>query len=332
MEVRNLSVAFKIDDSFIKVTDDISFSLSKGEALAVVGESGSGKSVTAKAIMKLLPSKSCKILSGEVLLHEKNLLDMGKQDIQNIRGNQISMIFQEPMTSLNPLFTCGNQIMESILHHRRLKKREAKTRTVEMMKLVGIPEAEKRFMSYPHEMSGGMRQRVMIAMALACEPELLIADEPTTALDPTIQAQIVELIKALRRDMNMSVLFITHDLGIVAGNCDNVIVMYAGQIVEKASVKAFFKGPLHPYSEGLLHAVPRINQKTERLYSIDGIVPSPQYFPHGCRFSPRCVKRTEKCDDISPPIFRPDINREVRCWIYCCCSRKLSLQCSEELH
>ena len=314
LEVKGLSTSFLLDGEEVKVVDDVSFALAPGEALGIVGESGSGKSVTAKSVLRLIPSPPGKVLSGEILFQGEDLLKIPMNKMRRIRGNKISMIFQEPMTSLNPVFTCGNQIGESMILHQGVPKKQVLRRAAEMMKLVGIQDSDIRVKAYPHELSGGMRQRVMIAMALACEPALLIADEPTTALDPTIQAQILELIQSLRRKSNMAVMLITHDLGIVAGHCDTVIVMYAGTIMEKAPVKALFKQPAHPYTSGLLKAMPMIHKKRERLDTIEGSVPSFSKMPAGCPFYPRGPKADGLCIQQRPPLAPLGAERSVRCW------------------
>ncbi|MBD9220566.1 MAG: ABC transporter ATP-binding protein, partial [Clostridiales bacterium] len=259
LEVKNLSVAFKYDGKFLPQTRDVSFDIYKGEILGLVGESGSGKSVTSKVLLQLLPPTGSKILSGEAIFEGEDLVQYPRKKMYNIRGNKISMVFQEPMTSLNPVYTCGNQIEEAIMLHQKLSKKEARKKAIEMMEFVGIPLPESRIDNYPHEMSGGMRQRVMIAMALSCNPKLLIADEPTTALDPTIQAQIMDLLVHLQRKTGMSVLYISHDLGVIAEICDRVAVMYAGTIMEIADVHDLFYDPWHPYTIGLLNSMPRMD-------------------------------------------------------------------------
>lgn len=316
LEVRHLSTGFTIDGQFIKIVDDVSFTIEQGSSLALVGESGSGKSVTGKAIMQLIPTPPGKIIAGEILFEGNDLIKYSKKAMQEIRGNKISMIFQEPMTSLNPVFTCGDQILEPLRLHQKLSKDDAKQKAIEMLRLVGIQMPEKRFFSYPHELSGGMRQRIMIAIALACRPRLLIADEPTTALDPTIQAQILELIKNLQRTLGMSVLLITHDLGVVAGNCSRVIVMYGGTLVENANVHDLFKRPLHPYTVGLLKSMPRVNQKTDVLYTIEGNVPSFYDMPQGCPFAPRCQRKLPVCSIKPPPLVQFQGAHDARCWLY----------------
>ncbi len=260
LEVKNLSVAFQYGGKTVPVSKGVTFSIADGEVLGVVGESGSSKSVTAKTVMRLLPSPPSSVLEGEIILDGHSVLDLSEKEMQHLRGNSVAMIFQEPMTSLNPVFTCGNQLVEAIRWHQHVTKKEAKRQAVEMLDLVGIPMPEERMKSYPHELSGGMRQRVMIAMALSCKPKLLIADEPTTALDPTIQAQIIELILKLQKECNMSVLYITHDLGVVAETCQRVVVMYAGMIMEIAKIEDLFQRPLHPYTKGLMKAMPRMGK------------------------------------------------------------------------
>jgi oligopeptide/dipeptide ABC transporter ATP-binding protein len=316
LEVKNLNTAFKMDGRLVKILNDVSFSIERGTSIALVGESGSGKSVTSKAIMQLIPDPPGKIIGGQILFDGTDLLKLGEKDMQGIRGNKISIIFQEPMTSLNPVFTCGDQIMEPVRLHQKLSKEEAKEKAIDMLRLVGIQMPEKRFSCYPHELSGGMRQRVMIAIALSCKPSLLIADEPTTALDPTIQAQILNLIRDLKKTLGMSVLLITHDLGMVAGNCSKVVVMYAGTVVEYAEVHQLFKHPSHPYTEGLLKSMPRINQKQEVLYTIEGIVPPFTAMPEGCPFAPRCHRKTPRCTRFKPPMVQIAPDHEVRCWLY----------------
>ncbi|MGI6450010.1 MAG: ABC transporter ATP-binding protein [Desulfitobacteriia bacterium] len=315
LEVKNLKTEFKLKKGIVKAVDDVSFQIDKGEILAIVGESGSGKSVTSLSIMGLL-QKPGRIAGGQILYKSQDLTKLSRQELQKIRGNQISMIFQEPMTSLNPVWRIKNQIMESIQTHLKLSSREALERTVAMLDTVGIPSAAQRANDYPHQMSGGMRQRVMIAMALACEPELLIADEPTTALDVTIQAQILELLYRMREKFGMAVLLITHDLGVVAEAADRVIVMYCGKIVEEADVRSLFTRPMHPYTVGLLNSIPRINDDSEkRLYMIKGMVPNPLHMPKGCPFADRCDRRLKRCSQEMPEL--KEINgHKVRCFLY----------------
>lgn len=314
LEVNNLSTVFKMKRGTVKAVNDISFNCNDGEILAIVGESGSGKSVTSLSIMQLL-AENAEIAEGEILYKGENLLKKSPAEMRAIRGNQISMIFQEPMTSLNPVLRIGEQLTESIRLHMKLDKKAALARAVEMLELVGIPSPEQRVKDYPHQMSGGMRQRVMIAMALACNPELLIADEPTTALDVTIQAQILDLIYKLRQKLGMAVLLITHDLGVVAEAADRVIVMYCGKVVEEAKVDALFEKPLHPYTEGLLASIPRADEDRERLYMIEGMVPNPMNMPSGCSFSDRCSKCMEICKTKEPEMI-VDGERKVRCHLY----------------
>jgi peptide/nickel transport system ATP-binding protein len=315
LEVKNLCTSFFTEEGEVKAVNGVSFSVPSGRTLGIVGESGSGKSITSLSILRLIQSPG-KIKSGKILFDGKDLLQLSEKDMRKIRGNEISMIFQEPMTSLNPVFTIGEQISEVYQIHRNLSKREAKEKSIEMLKLVGIPSPEKRIDQYPHELSGGMRQRVMIAMALACNPKLLIADEPTTALDVTIQAQILRLIKELQEKLHMSVIFITHDLGVVAETCDYVAVMYCGKVVEFADVKTLFKNPQHPYTVGLLNSLPRHDIDQEELIAIKGNVPSPFEMPNGCAFAPRCPHASAICHTKEPELVAHLENNEIRCWIY----------------
>lgn len=315
LEVKNLKTEFKMRKGIVKAVDDVSFSVGQGEVLAVVGESGSGKSVTSLSIMGLLQDPG-KVTGGEVLFKGEDLLGKSKKEMQAIRGHHISMIFQEPMTSLNPVYKIKDQLTESIMLHMKLTKKEALERAVEMLKLVGIPSARERADEYPHQMSGGMRQRVMIAMALACNPELLIADEPTTALDVTIQAQILELLGEMREKFHMAVLLITHDLGVVSETADRVVVMYCGKVMENAKVEELFTNPLHPYTVGLLKSIPSLeNDSEEPLYMIKGMVPNPLRMPPGCPFSDRCEKCMERCKKEMPGLTDLD-GHEVRCFLY----------------
>ena len=312
LEVNNLEIGFNVDKKILNVIDNISFSINKGEVIGLVGESGCGKSITSLSVMKLLP-RNAVIPRGEILFDNKDLLKLKNEDMIKIRGNDIAMIFQEPMTSLNPVYTVGDQISEMLLLHSKISKKEALKIALEKLKLVSISSPEKVLNQYPHELSGGMRQRVMIAMAMACDPKLLIADEPTTALDVTIQAQILDLIRKLKDDTNASILLITHDLGVVAEMCDHVIVMYAGRIVEEADVKSLFANPQHPYTKGLLKSLPALNEMKERLYNIEGTVPSPQDFPKGCRFAPRCENANEKCYEEVPGFIKISDTHKVSC-------------------
>ena len=300
LEINNLRTYFHLADKVIPAVDGVSFHVNGGETLCLVGESGSGKSVTALSVMRLIPTPPGRYEEGEILFEGENLLTKAEKDMCGIRGNAISMIYQEPMTSLNPVFTVGMQIRESLQIHQGLSRREADARAAHMLSSVGIPEPEARLREYPHQLSGGMRQRVMIAMALCCEPKLLIADEPTTALDVTIQAQILDLMRKLKEEMGMTILFITHDLGVVAEIAERVIVMYAGRIVEEGPVGDIFSRPLHPYTQGLLTCIPRIEEDVEKLNVIDGMVPPPGSFPSGCRFHPRCPYAQTLCAEQTP--------------------------------
>ncbi len=313
IKVEDLRTYFYTEDGVVPAVDGVSFSIESGKTLGLVGESGCGKSVTSLSIMRLIPPPG-RIVGGKILFDGINLLDLPESEMRRIRGNKISMIFQEPMTSLNPVFTVGSQIAEAIQLHQGLDKNSAMERAVEMMRLVGIPSPELRVKDYPHQLSGGMRQRVMIAMALACNPRLLIADEPTTALDVTIQAQILELIKELREKLGMSVLLITHNLGVVAETADNVAVMYAGRIVEYGTVRDIFKNPLHPYTWGLLQAIPRLDTDRERLLTIEGTVPDMLSLPSGCKFAPRCMFVQPRCEDSEPPLEEIASGHFSRCW------------------
>ena len=290
LEIKDLCVEFKTMAGTVHAVDHLSYTLHRGEKLGIVGESGSGKSVSSLAMMQLIPNPPGKVTGGQILYNGKDLVKLSEREMQKIRGNEISMIFQEPMTSLNPIIRCGKQIAESLRLHRGMKKKEAMEEAIKMMQAVGIANPQARAYEYPHQMSGGMRQRVMIAMALACQPQILIADEPTTALDVTIQAQILDLIRDLNQEMNTSVVFITHDLGVVSELCDTVIVMYNGHIVEKAPTADIFREPLHPYTQGLLSAIPRITKERKPLSTIEGMVPNPVERIKGCRFWPRCPK------------------------------------------
>jgi oligopeptide/dipeptide ABC transporter ATP-binding protein len=316
LEVKNLQTHFFSDRGVIKAVDGVDFKVNKGQTLGIVGESGCGKSITSLSIMRLIASPPGKIVGGEVLFKGENLLALSEEKMRHIRGNEISMIFQEPMTSLNPVYSVGEQIAESIRIHQKLDRKMAWEKAVDMLKLVGIPSPEKRAKQEPHELSGGMRQRVMIAMALACNPSLLIADEPTTALDVTIQAQILDLLKTLQEDFGSAVIMITHDLGVVADTCDMVAVMYAGKVVEYTDVDSLFEKPKHPYTEGLLNSIPRIDEDREELLAIEGSVPSPTDMPIGCRFAPRCPYATALCHEKLPDLLSLGDNSQVRCWIY----------------
>lgn len=317
LEIKDLKVSFYTKKKYIPAVDGISFSLNKGEILGIVGESGSGKSVTALASMGLIPSPPGKVETGEIIFEGRDLTSLSEKEWRKVRGNQISMIFQEPMTSLNPLFTIGNQLMEGIRLHTDLSKADARMKSIELLRLVGIPRAEEILKEYPYQLSGGMRQRVMIAMAMACQPKVLIADEPTTALDVTIQAQILTLMKDINQKTNTSIIFITHDLGVIAEICDRVIVMYAGQIVEQGDVRTILKNPQHPYTKGLLKSVPHLTEKKDRLYSIPGNVPIPGSIQRGCKFAARCTYVFKKCIEETPQIYKTEKEaNHVRCFLY----------------
>jgi peptide/nickel transport system ATP-binding protein len=318
LEVANLRTWFRTDVGVAKAVDGVSFHVERGEVLGIVGESGCGKSVTSLSIMQLIPQPPGEIVAGSsIRFRDEELVGAGESRMRDLRGNDIAMIFQEPMTSLNPVYKVGDQIGESLRLHRSMKKRQARERAVEMLRLVGIPSPESRVDDYPHQLSGGQRQRVMIAMALSCEPDLLIADEPTTALDVTIQAQILELLAELRQRLGMAVILITHDLGVVAEVCDRVVVMYAGQVVEHGTVEQIFRDPRHPYTEGLLQAVPRLGARQEQLAVIPGTVPSPTAWPVGCRFHDRCPYGWDLCVREAPPLLEAlgDRARLARCWL-----------------
>lgn len=317
LQIKDLRVSFQSGKKFVPAVDGITFDLNEGEILGIVGESGSGKSVTSLTTMGLIPSPPGKIENGEILFEGKDLKNISEKEWRKIRGNQISMIFQEPMTSLNPLFTIGNQLMEALRLHTDLSKAEARIRSIELLKLVGIPRAEGILKEHPHQLSGGMRQRVMIAMAMACNPRVLIADEPTTALDVTIQAQILALMKELNKKTNTSIILITHDLGVVAEICERVIVMYSGQIVEQGDVRTILKDPQHPYTKGLLKSVPDLRGKKDRLYSIPGSVPAPGTVQQGCRFAARCSEAFGKCHEEAPELYKMGSQEhEVRCFLH----------------
>lgn len=313
LTIKNLNVSFLGRGTPTQVIRDLSLTVGRNESLGIVGESGSGKSVTSLATMRLLPPKAARV-EGEILFHDENLLAISEEKMQSVRGNRIAMIFQEPMTSLNPIHTCGKQIAESVRLHSGANKQEANARALELLELCGIPSAAQRMREYPHQLSGGMRQRVMIAIALACDPELLIADEPTTALDVTIQAQILELMKSLRKDREMGIIMITHDLGVVHDFCDRVVVVYTGEVVESAPVKALFADPLHPYTEGLIAAIPQLEKQSERLEAIDGMVPDAGDMPTGCHFNPRCKYATDRCRQEHPQLQTLANGRQLRCF------------------
>ena len=316
LEVKNLKVEFKVDKGIVQAVNGVSYTLKEGETLGVVGESGCGKSVHALSLMKLIPEPPGRISDGEVLFEGHNLLDYSPERMEQVRGKDIAMIFQDPMTSLNPVFTIGYQITEALKLHQNLNEQEARQRAAEMLALVGIPEATQRLDNYPHEFSGGMRQRAMIAMALCCNPKLLIADEPTTALDVTIQAQITDLVKRLQEKLGMSVMWITHDLGVAAGLVDRINVMYAGYIVERGTVRDIFKRPSHPYTHGLLQSLPRLDAEPgEELYSVPGLPPDLSALPAGCPFASRCPYVAEECVQEMPPLITVDGGEHMAaCW------------------
>lgn len=315
LEVKNLSVAFKNRKDKTYAVEDVTFNLKRGEILGIVGESGSGKSVSSMSIMQLINCPPGEINGGTIIYNGENLLEKSEADMMKIRGNKISMIFQEPMTSFNPLFTIGQQISEAIMLHQNRTKKEAKEMSIELLREVGISFPEKRVNEYPHQMSGGMLQRAMIAMALSCNPELLIADEPTTALDVTIQAQILDLIKKLKKERDMAIMMITHDLGVIAEVAEYVVVMYAGRVVEEADVMSIFDNPMHPYTLGLMKSIPKIGNY-EKLYMIP-FVPGANELREGCRFCPRCDRAMEKCKREEPPLTQMEDGHKIRCWLYC---------------
>ncbi len=315
LDVRNLTVRFYTQDGVVHAVNGISYQVHEGETLAIVGESGCGKSVGVMSLIRLIPQPPGKITDGEVWFEGENLLTLSEDEIRRIRGNRIAMIFQDPMTSLNPVLTVGYQIIEALQLHLGLNKTEARQRAIELLKMVGIPDAEARIDDYPHQFSGGMRQRVMIAMGLACNPKLLIADEPTTALDVTIQAQIIDLVKRLRDELGMAVIWITHDLAVVAGLAHRVAVMYAGKIVELANVRDLYYDPRHPYTLGLLNSIPRLDKVGRRLEPIEGLPPDLLVEPQGCPFAPRCRFRTDRCFEEMPTLRAVEPGHEVACWV-----------------
>jgi oligopeptide/dipeptide ABC transporter ATP-binding protein len=319
LEIQDLQTHFVTDAGTVRAVDGVSLTVRKGETLGVVGESGCGKSVTALSVLRLIPNPPGKIVGGKILLDGRSLLDLPEDEMRKVRGGSISMIFQEPMTSLNPVFTVGDQIAEGIRLHQRLSKRDSWNKAIEMVRLVRIPDADRRVKEYPHQMSGGMRQRVMIAMALSCNPHLLIADEPTTALDVTIQAQILELLNQLKTELGMAVMLITHDLGVVADTAARVAVMYAGRVVEQAPVLELFTNPLHPYTQGLLNSIPRIEkaERRPRLQAIPGMVPDLLDLPRGCKFQARCTKVFDACRGDEPQLKAVgSADHIVRCCLY----------------
>jgi len=316
LSVKNLSTYFDTDDGLAKAVQNVSFDIGRGKTFAIVGESGCGKSVTASSIMRLIPTPPGKIVSGEIHFENENLLELDEKYMRRIRGNKIAMIFQEPMTSLNPVYTIGDQIVEAICLHQKKSRSQAWTIAAEMLGKVRIADAQQRLTEYPHQLSGGMRQRVMIAMAISCKPSLLIADEPTTALDVTIQAQILNLLDGLQRSENMSILLITHDLGVVAERADDIAVMYASRIVEKTDCVSLFNEPLHPYTKGLLRSLPQLGTGEKKLYTIGGNVPEPLNFPTGCKFHPRCPIGHDKeiCHICEPELKKAGPGHHVACW------------------
>lgn len=316
LEIKDLCVEFKTVEGTVKAINHLNYTLHKGEKLGIVGESGSGKSVSSLGIMQLIPNPPGEIVGGEILYKGQDLVKKSEKDMQKIRGNEISMIFQEPMTSLNPIIKCGRQIAESLRLHRGMNKKEAMEEAIRMMQAVGIANPEVRAHEYPHQMSGGMRQRVMIAMALACQPQILIADEPTTALDVTIQAQILDLMRNLKDKINSSIMLITHDLGVIAEMADYVVVMYAGRVVEKGTAREIFKNPSHPYTIGLMRSKPVVGKQVDKLYSIPGKVPNPINMPDYCYFKDRCELCCEKCSGSYPGVIKLSPTHEVSCYRY----------------
>ncbi len=315
LELQDLHTHFFTDKGEIPAVDGVSLSVHKGEIVGIVGESGCGKSVTSLSVMQLIPSPPGKIVSGKIKFKGEEIVSASNKRMKQIRGNEIAMIFQEPMTSLDPLFTIGNQIMEGIQLHEKTSKKDARNRAIELLRLVGIPRANEIVDSYPHQLSGGMRQRVMIAMSMACNPDLLIADEPTTALDVTIQAQILDLMRQLNKEKQTAILLITHDLGVVAEICDRVVVMYGGQVIEEGTTREILKYPNHPYTKGLIRSLPNMNKKEQHLYSIPGTVPKPKMGRVGCRFAPRCDLAFERCFQATPPLFELEKSRKSRCFL-----------------
>ncbi|MFZ2465017.1 MAG: ABC transporter ATP-binding protein [Caldibacillus thermoamylovorans] len=316
LDIQNLQTSFFSDGKEIKAVDGVSFTIHKGETVGVVGESGSGKSVTSLSVMRLLQDTPGKIVGGSIYFNGKNLLEIPEREMRKIRGNEIAMIFQEPMTSLNPVYKIGKQLEEAIRLHLGYDKKQARAHAVQMLKLVGLPRAEELVNEYPFQLSGGMRQRVMIAMAMSCKPKLLIADEPTTALDVTIQAQILDLMRKLGQASDTSIMLITHDLGVVAEMCERVVVMYAGKVVEETDVQTLFSEPKHPYTQGLLKSIPKLGEKVGKLDSIPGNVPTPDEMPQGCKFATRCKFVTEQCWKKEPQLEKISKDHKVRCWLH----------------
>ena len=314
LAVDDLVTTFSTEEGLVTPVDGVSFTVERGETVGVVGESGCGKSVTSLSILRLVPSPPGRIAQGRILFEGQDLLTLSEREMRAIRGRDIAMIFQEPMTSLNPVFTCGDQILEALRRHQKVSAAEARNQALELLRLVGIPLPEQRLGAYPHQLSGGMRQRIMIAMALCCHPRLLIADEPTTALDVTIQAQILDLLRHLKRQLSMAVLLITHDLGVVAETAERVVVMYAGKVVEEAPVRTLFHAPRHPYTEGLLRSIPRLDERRESLPVIEGMVPNLLDLPSGCRFHPRCPRAERRCREEAPALRSFGEGHRVACW------------------
>ena len=315
LEIKNMHTYFFTDNGVVKSVDGVDIELKEGSTLGIVGESGSGKSVTALSVMGLLMGTTGKVVEGQILLDGRDITNLSAEERRKIRGNQISMIFQEPMTSLNPVMKIGDQLVEAIKMHQNKTKQEAREMAVEMLKKTGLPRVERIVNEYPFQLSGGQRQRVMIAMALVCNPKILIADEPTTALDVTIQAQIIDLMNHLKQEIGTSIMFITHDLGVVAETCDEVVVMYCGRVVEKGKVYDIFGQTAHPYTQGLLRSIPKLGEHVEELDSIPGNVPNPKYMPKGCKFAPRCEHATERCREEEPGFFDLGNGHLSRCWL-----------------
>ncbi|WP_102273695.1 ABC transporter ATP-binding protein [Cytobacillus massiliigabonensis] len=316
LEIDNLKTYFFVDNGQVPAVNGVDLFINEGETLGIVGESGCGKSVTSLSVMGLLAHTPGRVVDGSIRFKERNLLSLSEKEMREVRGNEIAMIFQEPMTSLNPVYTIGEQIAEAVKLHLKYDKKKAAEHVIKMLKLVGIPRAEEIINEYPHQLSGGMRQRIMIAMAMSCDPTLLIADEPTTALDVTIQAQILELMKKLKEEKGTAIMLITHDLGVVAEMCDRVVVMYAGKVVEEAEVIEIFENPKHPYTQGLLNSIPKLGQKMNRLDSIPGNVPTPANMPAGCKFAPRCSSVMEVCKEADPELIQMEQGHKCRCFLY----------------
>ncbi|WP_019119834.1 ABC transporter ATP-binding protein [Brevibacillus massiliensis] len=316
LEIENLKTYFFTDSGRVPAVNGVDLFIREGETLGIVGESGCGKSVTSLSVMRLLAHTPGRVVDGSIRFAGMDLLSLPESKMREIRGNEIAMIFQEPMTSLNPVYKIGDQIGEAVRLHLKYDKKKARERVIQMLKLVGIPRAEEIVDEYPHQLSGGMRQRIMIAMAMSCEPKLLIADEPTTALDVTIQAQILDLMRKLKEERGTAIMLITHDLGVVAEMCDRVVVMYAGKVVEEADVFDIFENPKHPYTQGLLHSIPKLRRKTERLQSIPGNVPTPGNMPSGCKFAPRCSHAMDVCREQEPDLLQIASGHRCRCFLY----------------